>query len=127
MSELEPPSSLKRRDFLKLVGVTSAAAAGAGCLEFPPPPPRLYPYVTPPENVIPGVATYYATTCRECPAGCGLHVKTREGRAIKLEGNPNHPVNQGSLCARGQAGLQGLCNPDRFSAPMVRLDDGTMK
>jgi molybdopterin-containing oxidoreductase family iron-sulfur binding subunit len=127
MSELEPPSSLKRRDFLKLVGVTSAAAAGAGCLEFPPPPPRLYPYVTPPENVIPGVATYYATTCRECPAGCGLHVKTREGRAIKLEGNPNHPVNQGSLCARGQAGLQGLYNPDRFTAPMVRLDDGTMK
>jgi molybdopterin-containing oxidoreductase family iron-sulfur binding subunit len=127
MSDLEQPSSLKRRDFLKLVGVTSAAAAGAGCLEFPPPPPRLYPYVTPPENVTVGVATYYATTCRECPAGCGLHVKTREGRAIKLEGNPNHPVNQGSLCARGQAALQGLYNPDRYTAPMVRLADGTMK
>src|SRR5689334_6178200 len=127
MSEPEQPSSLKRRDFLKLVGVTTAAAAGAGCLEFPPPPARLYPYVTPPENITVGVATYYATTCRECAAGCGLYVKTREGRAIKLEGNPNHPVNRGSLCSRGQAALQGLYNPDRFTAPMVRLPDGTMK
>jgi anaerobic selenocysteine-containing dehydrogenase/Fe-S-cluster-containing dehydrogenase component len=125
--ETEQPTGLKRRDFLKLVGITTAATAGAGCLEFPPPPQTLYPYVTPPENVIPGVATYYATTCRECPAGCGLHVKTREGRAIKLEGNPNHPVNQGKLCPRGQAALHGLYNPDRWTAPMVRESGGALK
>ncbi len=127
MNDTPMSEGLKRRDFLKLVGVTTAAAASAGCLEFPPPPENLYPYVTPPENIMPGVATYYATTCRECPAGCGLHVKTREGRAIKLEGNPNHPVNQGRLCMRGQAGLQGLYNPDRWTAPMQRQADGTFK
>ncbi|MEP7027556.1 MAG: molybdopterin-dependent oxidoreductase [Candidatus Eisenbacteria bacterium] len=121
------PHALKRRDFLKLAGVTAAATTAAGCLEFPPLPSHLYPYVTPPENVIPGVATYYASTCRECPAGCGLHVKTREGRAIKVEGNPNHPVNQGALCQRGQAAMHGLYNPDRWTAPMARQADGSFK
>ncbi len=42
-----------------------------------------------------GNSTYYATTCKECPAGCGLIVRTQEGRAIKIEGNPDHPVNKG--------------------------------
>ncbi|MGH7726456.1 MAG: molybdopterin-dependent oxidoreductase [Candidatus Eiseniibacteriota bacterium] len=123
--EQAPP--LKRRDFLKLVGVTTAATAGAGCIEFPPPPENVLPYVTPPENVIPGVATYYASTCRECPAACGLHMKTREGRVIKLEGNPNHPVNQGTLCVRGQSAVQGLYNADRTKGPMARQADGSFK
>lgn len=123
----EQPLPLKRRDFLKLVGVGAAATAGAGCLEFPPPPENVLPYVTPHENIIPGLATYYASTCRECPAACGLHVKTREGRAIKLEGNPTHPINQGSLCARGHAALHGLYNPDRVTGPKQRQADGSFK
>ncbi len=73
-----------------------------------------------PDNTVPGVSTYYATTCRECAVGCGLIIETRDGRAIKAEGNPDHPVNRGALCARGQAGLQGLYNPDRFHGPMER-------
>ncbi len=123
----EQPLPLKRRDFLKLVGVATAATAGGGCLTFPPPPENVLPYVTAPENIIPGIATSYASTCRECPAACGLHVKTREGRAIKLEGNPNHPVNLGALCARGQAALHGLYNPDRLTGPKLRAADGTFK
>ena len=51
----------------------------------------------PPDGVTPGVPTWYASTCRECPAGCGIHVKTREGRVIKVEGNPDSPVNRGKL------------------------------
>ena len=47
-------------------------------------------------------------------------VRTREGRAVKVEGNPDHPVNRGSLCIRGQASLQGLYNPDRFTGPHRR-------
>ena len=47
-------------------------------------------------------------------------VTAREGRAIKVEGNPRHPVNQGALCARGQAGLQGRYDPDRLRSPMVK-------
>jgi len=55
-----------------------------------------------------------------CPAGCGISVRTREGRAKKIEGNPLHPVNQGRLCALGQSGLQELYNPDRVTAPMLQ-------
>jgi anaerobic selenocysteine-containing dehydrogenase len=113
----ESAKGLSRRDFLKLVGVTGAGAV-AGCAA--PPAERLLPYVTPPDDQILGIATWYATTCLECPAGCGLHVRTREGRILKLEGNPDHPVNHGTLCARGQAQLQGLYNPDRVANPKER-------
>ncbi len=68
----------------------------------------------PPEDDVPGVATWYASSCGECPAGCGTRVRTREGRAVKIEGNPEHPINRGRLCIRGQAALQGLYNPDRL-------------
>jgi hypothetical protein len=74
----------------------------------PHPTEKLIPYLIAPEDVLPGVPYFYSTACRECPAGCGMVVRTREGRAIKLEGNPQHPLGQGGLCARGQAGLQGL-------------------
>jgi len=87
-----------------------------------PEPHQIIPYLKEPVDVIPGLATWYATTCRECPAGCGMWVKTREGRPIKVEGNPNHPINRGALCARGQASLQGLYHPNRFRGPMVRVN-----
>jgi len=106
-----------RRDFLKLVGI-GVAGVTAGCAK--PPAEKLIPYLVAPEDVLPGVPYFYASTCRECPAGCGLIVRTREGRAIKLEGNPAHPLNQGGLCARGQAGLQGLYDPDRIKTPLVK-------
>ncbi|NTU49146.1 MAG: hypothetical protein HGA84_09130, partial [Syntrophobacteraceae bacterium] len=82
---------------------------------------RLIPYVVPPEDVVPGEALWFATACRECPAGCGLLAKNRDGRIIKAEGLPGHPVGGGKLCARGQAALQGLYNPDRFRGPMQRM------
>ena len=81
------------------------------------------PYLVQSEDQVPGVPTWYASTCTECAAGCGLHVKTREGRAIKLEGNPDHPVNRGKLCSRGQASLQGLYNPGRIRTPLLRNGD----
>ncbi len=84
------------------------------------PSEKLSAYLTPPVEMIPGVAAYYATLCRACPAGCGILVKTREGRPIKLEGNPSHPLNQGKLCGRGQAFIQGLYDRNRATAPMLR-------
>jgi len=63
----------------------------------------------------------YATTCRECPAGCGMHVSHVNGRAIKAEGSPGHPVGRGGLCARGQSSLQGLYDPDRVHRPLRRI------
>ena len=87
-------------------------------------PQKLIPYVVPPDDVIPGVATWYKSVCRECPAGCGTLVRTREGRVVKVEGNPDHPVNLGALCVRGQSAVQGLYNPDRLMGPMKRSDEG---
>ncbi len=114
---------MDRRRFLEVLGVTGGGTAAlAGCSTDQV--EKLIPYLVPPEHQVPGVATYYATTCRECPAGCGLHVRVREGRAVKVEGNPESPVNRGRLCARGQASLQGLYNPDRVRGPMARTADG---
>src|SRR5512139_3405779 len=107
-------AGLNRRNFLKMVGLTGSAAI-AGC--SPDTARKLIPYIIPPEDIVPGEATWYATTCRECPAGCGILAKNRDGHVIKLEGNPLHPVNEGRLCARGQASLQGLYNPDRIKGP----------
>jgi molybdopterin-containing oxidoreductase family iron-sulfur binding subunit len=112
---------MDRRRFLTVLGATgSGAAAVSACGIGPEPTEHLVPYLVPPENQVPGIATYYATTCRECAAGCGLQAKVREGRVIKLEGNPDSPINQGRLCSRGQAALQGLYNPDRVTDPMAR-------
>ena len=107
-----------RRTFLKVLGSAGPAAAAAAC--SPVPPERIIPFVVPPDDVVPGVATWYASVCGECPAGCGVRVRTREGRAVKVEGNPEHPVNRGGLCVRGQASLQGLYNPDRITGPHRR-------
>ena len=119
---IDPSSSLidrvGRRAFLKVLGSAGPAAAAAAC--SPVPPERIIPFVVPPDDVVPGVATWYASVCGECPAGCGIRVRTREGRAVKVEGNPEHPVNRGGLCVRGQASLQGLYNPDRITGPHRR-------
>ncbi|HEY7473257.1 MAG TPA: molybdopterin dinucleotide binding domain-containing protein [Gemmatimonadota bacterium] len=112
---------MERRDFLKLIGITGAGAVTACDAKVGP--QSLIPYVVPPDNITPGIPTWYASTCRECPAGCGTHVKTREGRVIKLEGNPESPVNRGKLCARGQAAHQNLYDPDRLKGPK-RLVNG---
>ena len=108
---------MSRRTFLWLTGGSSIALATN--------PPRklinkLIPQVIPPENIRPGTWQLYATTCRECPAGCGMHLWHRDGRVTKAEGNPGHPVNRGGLCARGQASLQGLYDPDRVQQIIFR-------
>jgi anaerobic selenocysteine-containing dehydrogenase/Fe-S-cluster-containing dehydrogenase component len=115
---------MNRRTFLKMAGMGSIAFA-AGC--SPDPDSRLYSLVKAPDDMVVGEPTWYASTCRECPAGCGVIAKNREGRVIKLEGNPLHPVNRGRLCLRGQAALQAVYDPDRITAPMLRENGGWRK
>ncbi|HYR06720.1 MAG TPA: molybdopterin dinucleotide binding domain-containing protein [Longimicrobium sp.] len=108
---------MKRRTFLKVLGASGAATATVGCSTREV--EKLIPYSVAPEDIVPGVATWYTSTCRECPAGCGIQVETHEGRATKVEGNPLHPISHGNLCSRGQASVQGLYHPDRFTGPSV--------
>ncbi|MEO8909606.1 MAG: molybdopterin-dependent oxidoreductase [Gemmatimonadaceae bacterium] len=115
---LTSPPTVKRREFLKVLGVGTAATTMLGCTSEKV--EKLIPYLVSPDQTVPGVSNYYASTCRECSAACGVIAETRDGRTIKLEGNPEHPVNRGALCARGQSALQGLYNPDRYRGPMVR-------
>jgi len=97
-----------------------AAASGvlAGCRKGNE---QLIPFLIPPEDgATPGRADIYASTCRQCPAGCGLLARVSSGRVRKVEGNPQHPVNRGKLCARGQAVVQELYHPDRLRQPLQR-------
>src|SRR4029078_3506340 len=118
MSNHAGSTGVKRRDFLKVLGASGAAVATVGCSSEKV--GNLVPYLVHPDETVAGVSTYYATTCRECAASCGLIAETRDGRVIKLEGNPEHPLSRGALCARGQSALQGLYNPDRLRTPMIK-------
>ncbi len=116
---------ITRRDFLKLAGAgTAVTAVLTGCG-----PQSRYvvrePYTKMPEYTLNGQSTYYATTCRECAAGCGLVIRTMQGRALKVEGNKLHPVNLGKTCSRGQASVQGLYNPDRMKNPVKQNQRGS--
>jgi len=105
-----------RRFFLKIASVTGAAAACSPSHA----PEKLVPLLNPPENLVPGKPLFYRTVCRACPVGCGVTARSREGRVVKLEGNPDDPISAGALCARGQAELQSLYAPDRLRGPLVR-------
>jgi Fe-S-cluster-containing dehydrogenase component len=115
---------MDRRGFMKVIAGASGAAAAGSCgadrgTEY------LIPYLVPPEEeIIPGEAIYYNTTCTECPAGCGLSVKVRDGSAVKLEGVAGHPINDGALCVRGQASLTRLYHPNRVKGPQARGPKG---
>ncbi len=119
-----------RRAFLKAMGLSGAGGALvlAGCgdtdiinaVDIEVRKEKVEPNVDPQDFVRPGVEMYYASTCRMCPAGCGIHARIREGRALKLEGNPASDINMGRLCPMGQAGLQAHYNPDRLTKPMMR-------
>ena len=107
---------LSRRNLFKYMGMGGATALAASCEQKPE---KLIPLLLPPNEFeyTPQTAYQYMTTCQECSAGCGMMVTTREGRAQKAEGNPNHPVNRGALCAKGQASMQALYNPERLAFP----------
>ncbi len=108
---------MNRRTFLKIAGLGSISITAACSSQ---PDETLYSLVHAPDDMVTGQATWYASTCRECPAGCGGLAKNREGRIVKVEGNPLHPINKGKLCIRGQAAVQAIYNPDRILTPMLK-------
>ena len=117
-------TKIDRRNFLKVLGLGGAGAALSGCdmpsyTTLEEGEEQVFSYLAPEEYVIPGIGVMYASTCLQCPAACGLHGRVREGRALKLEGNPSATLNRGKLCQMGQAGLQVHYNPDRITQPRI--------
>ncbi|MBK0402302.1 TAT-variant-translocated molybdopterin oxidoreductase [Adhaeribacter sp. BT258] len=104
-----------RRDFLKLLGFGLAAATLASCEA---PVRKAIPYLNKPEDVEPGIANWYASTYFQGGDYNSILVKTREGRPIKLEGNPLSGVTKGGLSAKAQAAVLSLYDNNRLSAPM---------
>jgi MoCo/4Fe-4S cofactor protein with predicted Tat translocation signal len=119
MSEL---SGMSRKQFLALL-TASAAFAAAGCSNYQD-RGEIVPYSKKPEEVTPGVPNYYASTCTGCGQACGVLVKTREGRPVKIDGNPDHPLNQGKLCATGQGSILNLYDPYRLRGPEYGSSSG---
>lgn len=110
-------SGISRRKFLALLSA-SAAFAAAGCSNYRD-KGEIIPYNKKPEEIVPGNANFYASTCNGCSNACGILVKTREGRPIKVDGNPEHPINQGKICAIGQASVLNLYDPNRLKFPVT--------
>lgn len=106
-----------RREFLKLMGAGLLLAGTSACTRRPV--EKIVPYVKRPEEVIPGVSNWYASVSKDCPCRCAILVRTREGRPIKFEGNPKHPVHQGGLCVRAQASVLSVYDPDRLQGPLA--------
>ncbi|MFK7973038.1 MAG: TAT-variant-translocated molybdopterin oxidoreductase [Bacteroidia bacterium] len=102
-----------RRDFLKVLGFGVTAATLAACVETPV--KKAIPYVEKPEDVIPGVPNWYASTTNQ---GIPVLVKAREGRPIKLEGNPDSPLTRGGLDAVSHATLLEVYDLDRLRNPL---------
>ena len=123
---------MERRDFLKISALSGAVTALESCGS----PEQQFIRFIPDEDLVPGIATWKPSVCTLCSAGCGTFVRVMEGDAEvvrngrsglikmglakKLEGNPDHPVNRGKLCARGHAALQVLYHPDRVTNPLKR-------
>ena len=113
----KPRAVMRRRTFIELAGFSIAAAALSGCRA---PEQKIIPYVKQPVELTPGVANWYASTCGGCHAACGTLVKVRDGRPIKLEGNAEHPLSKGGLCAVAHSLVFGLYDGERLRQPLIK-------
>ena len=111
-----PPPTATRRDFLTLAGFSVAAAAISVCSRGRV--QKAIPFANQPEELTPGVANWYATTCGGCTSGCSLLVKTRDGRPIKVEGNSESSLFGTGTCAVGQATVLSLYDDARLKGPV---------
>jgi anaerobic selenocysteine-containing dehydrogenase len=124
---------MERRNFFKILSTVSAGMAAASCTKKSD---TLIPMLVADHEIVPGEEQWHPSVCGECGAGCGTIVRIMKGERVverdrqkfrqqiasikKIEGNPLEPVSGGRLCARGQAGVQSLYNPDRVTGPLRR-------
>jgi anaerobic selenocysteine-containing dehydrogenase len=124
---------MERRDFFKILSTVSAGIAATSCGNKSD---VLIPMLVSDREIVPGEEQWHPAVCGECPAACGTIVRVMQGERVverngqkfrqrvaaikKIEGNPLDPVSGGRLCARGQAAVQSLYNPDRVQGPLRR-------
>jgi len=117
----ELPDDIDRRTLVQLLGATLSLAGLAACRR---PVENIVPFVTPPDDLVPGVPKRYATTMPFGIGGYGLVVESHEGRPTKVEGNELHPATLGSASAQMQASILGLYDPDRSPHVLARAAAG---
>ncbi len=110
-------NGLSRREFLEAAGFTLSLTTLGGCGRAPE--STALPFVVQPEGMVPGRSQVYASTCGGCSAACGLLVGVRDGRPLKMEGMPEHPLSRGGLCAIGQALPLALYDSQRLTTPLA--------
>ncbi|AKG38605.1 hypothetical protein MA03_03940 [Infirmifilum uzonense] len=105
---------LSRRDFIKAAGLAGlTVAASSPTLRLLRPSQPQTELQAEQEKIVPNI-------CMMCPAACQILVRVKDGKIVKIEGNPKGPTNLGKICARGQAGLFRVYNPDRLKKPLLR-------
>jgi thiosulfate reductase/polysulfide reductase chain A len=109
-------NTLSRRDFLKLGGAAGAALAVGGMLS-----PQVAQAAREAGHLNAQGDGYVSSMCEMCVWRCGLIAKVKEGKVVKLEGNPEHPHSRGNLCPRGQSGLMNTYDPNRVLTPLIRV------
>ncbi|MGD8405148.1 MAG: molybdopterin-dependent oxidoreductase [Anaerolineales bacterium] len=107
---------ISRRDFLKL-GAASAGVFALGKML----PPRVAQAARDAGHLDANGNGYVPSMCEMCVWRCGLLARVKDGRVVKLEGNPEHPHSRGNLCPRGQSGLMNTYDPDRVLTPLIRV------
>ena len=115
--------ALTRRQFLTLAGGSAAGAILFQACGVPEDELLAQAPVEMPEDLVTGRDNWYATLCRQCATSEGIVVRVMEGRAKKVEGNVDYPINRGAHSARCEGGLQALYHPDRIRGPMVRVGE----
>ena len=112
----DPSFGMQRRDMLKLMGASMAlAGVGSACVRRPE--EEILPYTKHPEDVIPGIASHYATAIPGPNGAVGVVVESHEGRPTKVEGNPDHPASRGRADIPMQSSVLQLYDPDRSATP----------
>jgi anaerobic selenocysteine-containing dehydrogenase len=110
---------ISRREFLKILGMTSAGVSlgGLACDTLWSVPDEVYEKI----DGAPRLETWKNSVCSLCPGGCGIRVRLIDGIPVRIQGNSIHPVNRGGICPMAEAGIEALFNPDRIKQPLKRV------
>ena len=115
----------QRRDFLKYLGFSTTAAMIAASCEMPV--RKAIPFANKPEDIVPGVANYYATTYVQDGEAISVLAKVRDGRPIKIEGNSLSPITKGGTSAKVQASVLSLYDTARLRFPTIGGKEVTLQ